>query len=59
MPLVTGICFLAARLPATASSGSRKRKRPISIARPIVRLYQGVFAVMPAKALPLLPVPLV
>ena len=29
------------------------------IARPIVRLYQGVFAVMPANALPLLPVPLV
>ena len=56
---VIGIFFLAARLPATASSGMRIRKRPISIARPIVRLYQGVLALMPANALPLLPVPLV
>ena len=59
VPLVTGIAFLAARLPAAASSGSRNRKRPTSIASPSVRLYQGVFAVMPANALPLLPVPLV
>ena len=29
VPLVTGICFLAARLPAAASSGSRNRNRPI------------------------------
>ena len=54
-----GLFFLAARLPATASSGMMNRKRPISIARPSVRLYQGVLRVMPAKALPLLPVPLV
>ena len=38
-----------------ASSGMRKRKRPASIATPSVRLYQGVFALIPAKALPLLP----
>jgi hypothetical protein len=30
----------------------------MSIANPIVRLYQGVFTLSPAKALPLLPVPL-
>ena len=34
-------------------------KRPISIANPMVMLYQGVLALMPAKALPLFPVPLV
>ena len=33
------------------------QERPINIARPSVVLYQGVFAVSPAKALPLLPVP--
>ena len=51
--------LLAARLPAAASSGIRNRKRPISMARPRVRLYQGVLALRPANALPLLPVPLV
>ena len=56
---MTGTCFFAARLPATASSGRRMRKRPISMASPMVRLYQGVFALIPAKALPLFPVPLV
>jgi hypothetical protein len=29
------------------------------MAKPMVTLYQGVFALMPANALPLLPVPLV
>ena len=57
-PPWTGIFFLAARLPAAASKGIRNRKRPIRIARPIVRSYQGVLTVIPAKALPLLPVPL-
>ena len=33
--------------------------RPISMAKPMVMLYQGVFALIPAKALPLLPVALV
>ena len=51
-----GIFFLAARLPAAASSGIRNRKRPMSCASPSVRSYQGVLTVMPAKALPLLPV---
>ena len=55
---VDGTFFLAARLPAAASRGIRNRNRPISMASPIVRLYQGVLALMPAKALPLLPVPL-
>ena len=59
VPLVTGTRFFAARLPATASSGSRNRNRPMIIASPMVRLYQGVLALMPANALPLLPVPLV
>ena len=39
-----------------AVNGSSIRKRPISMAKPMVTLYQGVFALMPAKALPLLPV---
>jgi hypothetical protein len=34
------------------------RNRATSMVMPIVRLYQGVFALMPAKALPLLPAPL-
>ena len=53
VPAVTGIFFLAARLPATASIGMIIRNRPISIASPMVRLYQGVLALIPAKALPL------
>ena len=59
VPLVAGSFFFAARLPATASIGRRNRKRPISIAKPMVRLYQGVLTLIPAKALPLFPVPLV
>ena len=55
---MAGTFFFAARLPAAASSGIRNRNRPIHMASPIVRLYQGVFALIPAKALPLLPVPL-
>ena len=47
-----------ARLPAAASIGMMIRKRPMSIAMPIVPLYQGVFAFKPAKALPLFPVAL-
>ncbi len=53
-----GTAFFIARLPATANMGIMIRKRPISIANPIVRLYQGVLALIPAKALPLFPVPL-
>jgi hypothetical protein len=45
---------LAARLPAAASIGMMNRNRPTSIVIPLVRLYHGVFALMPANALPLL-----
>src|ERR1700682_1340242 len=58
VPLVTGINFLEARLPAIARAGMMKRNLPTNISRPIVRLYQGVLALIPAKALPLLPAPL-
>ncbi len=56
---LTGTFFFAARLPAAASSGIRNRNRPINCASPSVRSYQGVFTVIPANALPLLPVLLV
>src|SRR5580658_7208834 len=59
VPLVTGVFFLAARLPPIAISGIINRNRPISVASPVVRLYQGVFTLMPAKALPLFSVALV
>ena len=58
VPLVTGISFLAARLPAIARAGIMKRNLEISMSMPIVRLYQGVLALIPAKALPLFPAPL-
>src|ERR1700674_5792804 len=58
VPLVTGINFFAARLPAIARAGIMNRNLPTNISRPIVRLYQGVLALIPAKALPLLPAPL-
>src|SRR5262245_44387181 len=47
--------FFAARLPAIASAGMMNINRAISIAMANVRLYQGVLALIPAKALPLLP----
>ena len=59
VPLVAGTLFLAARLPAAASIGMMIRNLPMRIARPIVRLYQGVLALMPANELPLLAAPLV
>src|SRR6185295_1462720 len=52
-----GTIFLRARLPAIASIGMIIMKRPTSIAIPIDVLYQSVFAEIPAKAEPLLPVP--
>src|ERR1022692_2879493 len=58
VPLVTGMSFFAARLPAIARAGIMKRNLPTSMSRPIVRLYQGVLALIPAKALPLFPAPL-
>ena len=56
LPALTGTVFLAPRLPARASTGTMSKKRPMSIASPRVRLYQGVLADRPAKALPLLPI---
>src|ERR1051326_1290944 len=58
VPLVTGIDFFDARLPAMASAGIMNMNLAINMSRPIVRLYHGVFAFNPAKALPLLPAPL-
>src|SRR4029077_2293695 len=58
VPLVTGTNFFAARLPAIARAGMMNRNLPTSMSRPMVRLYQGVLALIPAKALPLLPAPL-
>src|SRR5215469_10746392 len=58
VPLVVGTAFFAAKLPAIASAGIMKRNRPTSMSRPIVRLYQGVLALIPANALPLFPAPL-
>src|ERR1700694_3895454 len=55
VPLVTGINFFPARLPAIARAGMMKRNLPTNISRPIVRLYQGVLALIPPKALPLFP----
>ena len=40
------------------SAGTIIRKRPASIVKPSVTLYQGVLALRPAKAEPLLPAPL-
>ena len=42
-----------------ASTGTIIRKRPTSIVRPSVMFHQGVLALSPAKAEPLLPAPLV
>src|SRR5262245_7019443 len=52
-----GTRFLRPRLPAIASIGMIMKKRPINIAKPMVVLYQLVFAVSPPKADPLFPVP--
>ena len=57
VPSDGGTVFLRARFPAIASIGMIMKNRPTNIAMPIVVLYQSVFAEMPAKAEPLLPVP--
>src|SRR5580704_13394890 len=54
VPLVAGMRFFAARLPAAASSGMINRKRPTSMVIPPARLYHGEFPLMPPNALPLL-----
>src|SRR5215471_24157 len=51
-----GTRFLRPRLPAIASIGRIMKKRPISVAKPIVTLYQLVLALSPPNADPLLPV---
>ena len=55
VPSDGGTRALAPRLPASASIGTMTRNRPISIATPIVALYQPVLAERPANAEPLLP----
>ena len=57
VPDEAGTIFLATSEPASPSSGTISRKRPISMARPMVVSKKGVLALSPAKALPLLPVP--
>src|SRR5579864_3437035 len=58
VPLVTGTSFFAAKLPAIARAGMMNKNLPTSMSTPIVKLYQGVLALIPAKALPLFPAPL-
>ena len=55
-PELGGEVFLRAREPARAMTGTIMRNRPASMANARVWLYQGVLAVRPAKALPLLAV---
>ena len=50
-----GTLFFSARFPASASMGTIIRKRPASMVKPRVMLYQWVFALIPANAEPLLP----
>ena len=57
VPSDGGTTFLRRKVPAIASIGMIIRKRPTSIATPSVVLYQSVFALRPANAEPLLPVP--
>ena len=54
-----GTTFLPTIDPAMPSAGTIIRKRPTSMSRPSVTLYQGVLALRPANAEPLLPAPLV
>ena len=54
VPAVTGTGCLRASEPAIASTSTIGRKRPPSIARPSVVLYQSVFPVRPPNAEPLL-----
>src|SRR5207247_10148414 len=53
-----GATFLPASPPARASAGRIIQNRPSHMSIPSVVLYQGVFALRPAKAEPLLPAPL-
>src|SRR5262249_19848470 len=55
VPADGGTRFLAAMDPAMAITGTSQPKRQISIVMPMVASNQGVLALRPAKALPLLP----
>jgi hypothetical protein len=57
VPALLGTSFLRASEPASAMIGIIIAMRPKSMSNPSVVLYQGVFVVRPAKALPLLPAP--
>src|SRR6478736_983434 len=54
VPAVAGTDCLRASEPAIASTGTIRMKRPKSIVRPSVVLYQSVLPVRPPKAEPLL-----
>ena len=56
VPEEAGAAVFLASAPAIPSNGTIIMKRPINIASPSVVLYQGVLAVRPANAEPLLPV---
>ncbi len=56
VPALAVTRFFRTMLPAIASSGTIIKKRPISIEIPSVVFQYGVFAEIPANALPLLPV---
>ena len=53
VPTLGGAIFFTASEPASPMIGTIMANRPINIANPRVVLYQGVFAVSPANALPL------
>ena len=55
MPAEGASFGLAASAPAMAITGTMMPKRQASMVMPSVVLYQGVLAVRPAKAEPLLP----
>src|ERR1039458_9857910 len=57
VPSDGGTYFFCARLPAIASMGMIIRKRPISMVKPMVVLYQSVLGFKPPNAEPLLPAP--
>ena len=57
VPAVAGTGFCSASEPASASTNTIGRKRPSSIARPMVLLNHWVSAFRPAKAEPLLLAP--
>ena len=54
VPEVAGAFCLRTSDPAMASTGMIRKKRPISIERPSVVLYQSVLPVSPPNAEPLL-----